>query len=486
MAVIPYFVLSPNTILSIFGLVRGPDKTIPTPAEDWKTAVVDVVIPALNEEKNIALSLASVNNQTLRPRQVIIIDDGSNDNTLEYAKKFCEENQIKYTAIKRKKPIGKTPTLKRQSREFDSDVEFILDGDTILFSSNYIERTVQELYKGIGIASACGTIMPLHDRDRRQFMMANNVQNFMEKHPDADLSYHDGMFARLNRFITNLYRNVLYIFLQKFIYAGQMAFCGSITNPVGCAVAYRRKYIKELFDKYEPIMGDDLTTSEDIFIGFALVNKGYRNIQLTDVYARTQEPKFTRLFKQVYLWSSSFYQSCYYFNDLLLTPFKSIKNLITLEYFRHKRKEREYSEKRKIQEAYRQPFGEEITKRRGRPLGWILFTSLVEKIFFPLALTLLIVLGWWEAVIVSLIAENLIYLSALIFVGKKHAIDVEKHDNQNKTSENLKLTFGGRLKFLTEGIIVIPIRYASLIVDFFTFIKFIADIWIFRNKKWRK
>jgi hypothetical protein len=69
--------------------------------------------------------------------------------------------------------------------------------------------------------------------------------------------------------ITNLYRESLYMFLQRFVYLGQMVFFGSITNPVGCAVAYRRKYVKELFDSYEPMFGDDLTNSEDIFIGFA-------------------------------------------------------------------------------------------------------------------------------------------------------------------------------------------------------------------------
>jgi hypothetical protein len=54
------------------------------------------------------------------------------------------------------------------------------------------------------------------------------------------------------------------------------------------------------------------TNSEDIFIGFALANKGYRNIQLQDVYARSLEPAAGHMPRQVYMWSSSFLQSCYY------------------------------------------------------------------------------------------------------------------------------------------------------------------------------
>ena len=44
MATTPYFILSPNTILSIVGLLHGPDKTVPTPPEDWRQAKVDVVM----------------------------------------------------------------------------------------------------------------------------------------------------------------------------------------------------------------------------------------------------------------------------------------------------------------------------------------------------------------------------------------------------------------------------------------------------------
>ena len=94
MATTPYFVFSPNTILSVLGLVRGPDKTAPTPTEDWRTARVDVVIPALNEAPHIALCLASVLRQTLRPRRIMLVDDGSTDATVEVAEAFCRFHKV--------------------------------------------------------------------------------------------------------------------------------------------------------------------------------------------------------------------------------------------------------------------------------------------------------------------------------------------------------------------------------------------------------
>ena len=459
MATGPYFVISPNAVLSLIGLIRGPDKTVATPAEDWRQATVDVVIPALNEEANIAFCLASLARQTVRPRRIFLIDDGSRDQTLEYARTFCETNGIDLVGIRRQRPIGKTPTIKRQARELDSDVEFILDGDTILESENYIERLVQELYKGKGIASACGVILPLRDKDREQLLELPSLRAFMDRMPAARVNHKEGWLHRLDRAITNLYRSVLYLFLQRFVYKGAMVFFGTIANPVGCAVAYRRKYVKDLFDHYEPILGDDLTNSEDIFIGFAMLNEGYRNIQLTDVYARSQEPESHRLPGQVYLWSSSFLQSCYYFDGLVRSPFKAIKRTL------HRRRVRRsgVEEKRKIGEPYRQPFGRQHTRRFGRPVGWMLLMSAIEKVGFPTALVIMILLQMWEPLAVTVIAETVLSLLVLTIVAE-----------------------GKRLEYFAKGLLVTPIRYSSLFYDLVTMGRFASDLWLRRDRRWRK
>src|SRR3569832_1228606 len=185
MATTPYFILSPNTVLSLIGLAHGPDKTLPNPAEDWREATVDVVIPAFNEESNIPLCLAALARQTRKPTRIILIDDGSHDRTVEYAQTFCALFGLVLFSFWCVLSFGLSPTLKRQSREFDSDVEFILDGDTVLESDNYIDRVVEELYKGAGIASACGTVLPQRDRDRHAVLQTEAQQAFLKSHPEA-------------------------------------------------------------------------------------------------------------------------------------------------------------------------------------------------------------------------------------------------------------------------------------------------------------
>ncbi len=445
MAVIPWFVFSPSSIIGIIGLMTGRRKRDLISSPEGREAVVDIVIPALNEERNIVLCLSSIARQTLQPRFIILVDDGSTDRTTEFAKKFCELNSMKLIAIKRRKPQGKTPTLRRQANELDSDVEFVLDADTVLESENYLERVVQELYRHPGIASVCGAVAPLRERDRSAVLHAESVQQFVREVPDAPISLPGSALKRFKRGLTNIFRATLYRFLQQFIYPGQIALFGSIINPVGCAVAYRRSYLKQLFDAYQPVFGDNLTNSEDIFIGFALLNAGYSNVQVRDVYARSEEPEVTRLPRQFYLWSSAFLQSCYYFDPLLRSLFSMKK-------------------RSSIKDQLSQPVSAGASEAAcDRPVGWLVFTAAFEKGFFPLVLSLMILLQLWEPLIVTVFAEITVTAVILAVISR-----------------------GDRINAVVLGLLSSPIRYAAVFYDIVTFFRFGKDLWVSENRKWRK
>jgi glycosyltransferase involved in cell wall biosynthesis len=53
---------------------------------------ISVIIPVYNSEKYILESLQSIFNQTYKPFEVIVIDDGSMDNSAEIIKQFSEIN----------------------------------------------------------------------------------------------------------------------------------------------------------------------------------------------------------------------------------------------------------------------------------------------------------------------------------------------------------------------------------------------------------
>src|SRR3989339_61416 len=60
---------------------------------------LSIIIPTLNEKKNIKNCLTSLLNQTEKPYEIIIVDNGSTDNTKEIAKKLEKKFEEKGTII---------------------------------------------------------------------------------------------------------------------------------------------------------------------------------------------------------------------------------------------------------------------------------------------------------------------------------------------------------------------------------------------------
>ena len=89
--------------------------------------------------------------------------------------------------------------------------------------------------------------------------------------------------------------------------------------------------------------------------------------------------------------------------------------------------------------------------------------SAAEKVFFPTTLLIMLILRHWEALAVTVACETAICVAALMFVMK-----------------------GRRLEYLLKGIAVTPIRYALLGSELVTIGRFASDLWITKNRKWRK
>ncbi len=157
----------------------------------------------------------------------------------------------------------------------------------------------------------------------------------------------------------------------------------------------------------------------------------------------------------------SFFPILLLFNDLFSTPFKLPRNIIRK--FRERRDKEKIEQKRKIKEAYRQPFGAEYTKKYGRNIGWFVFTSAIEKVSFPIIILILLILRKWEILAIGLGAEVLLYIGIITYVHKNR-----------------------RIKNFFKAIIFTPIRYSQLMFDLFVMGKFIIDLWVTKNRQWRK
>jgi glycosyltransferase involved in cell wall biosynthesis len=86
---------------------------------------ISVVIPAYNEEKYLPICLKSINKQTFKDFELIVIDNNSKDNTAKIAKSFgarviCEKVQ------------GMIPARERGFKEARSNIIARTDADTIV------------------------------------------------------------------------------------------------------------------------------------------------------------------------------------------------------------------------------------------------------------------------------------------------------------------------------------------------------------------
>jgi glycosyltransferase involved in cell wall biosynthesis len=462
MASISYWFLSPSVILALIGKWKGWDRTKPTPTFDWKTATLDVLIPAKNEESSIDLCLASLFDQDFRIRKVTVIDDASTDLTAQVVRRYVELSGNKVDLVVRTHSLSKTTAVREQCENSNADAFLILDADTVLIHRNYVSRLIENLFKNAGVASACGEVSPFTRSHRRKYAQDNPLLARIQSEMHLDSSEPSHGLRRLLEFLTVIYRTSLYVFLQRILYDGHMKMYGSRLNPIGCAVVYRMQRLRECFAYAKPQMGDNLTNSEDIFIGHFFSWKGWRNIQVSDVRCESIEPSVERLPRQLYLWSSSFLQALYYFRELPLSPLKETKHWVAGLFSRHQDQVSAGAQRRQIQEQYRAPWGEDYTRQFGRHVGWVDLLSLFEKVSYPVLL-LYFALFNHQVFWISVGLE-----AVLASVGVFAVADS-----------------GSRWKSAAMMLAATPIRLLSLGVDMVTTLKYLYDLGT-GNREWKK
>ncbi len=392
---------------------------------------VSVIIPAKNEGRRIQYALASLEMQTYPIEKVYIIDDYSTDNTIEVVRKMhFLTKKFEIELYHNEKSVGKTPGVKFGARIATTDKIMVLDADTILSDPKYIEKIVRA-HSDSKTGSSYGTVRPFSKKDQMKTLfkmlllkhypasreLVTHYKNKAKMRPLQKLKYYFFQWP------VERYREALYLTDQYFAKDSALRVFGTTLFPIGCGVMYDRKLLEYVFNYYESTLGDNLTTSEDIFIGFSLVNMGYTNIQVPDATMISAEPRVDRLPKQLFLWNSSFLQSAYYFRNMTL----SLKP-------------------KKDKPAY----------------GWIILAPILEKITYPIALAYLIWFDWIYAVLTMMI-EYLAYVFILRMSDPKM----------------------GKMHFLKICAVALPLRILNLLLDVYVTFRFLVDLAIGR-RNWRK
>ena len=123
----------------------------PDPA--LRTAPVTVIVPAFNESASISETIKSLLDQTLKPAEIIVVDDGSTDGTGQVARSLGVK-VIRPPARTGSKAGAQTFALDEVQTEFTIAV----DADTTL-APDAVEK-LSSVFTDPAVAAACGSVLP--------------------------------------------------------------------------------------------------------------------------------------------------------------------------------------------------------------------------------------------------------------------------------------------------------------------------------------
>lgn len=127
------FILS-LSIVNIFGNISLGKKQVK----------VSVLIPAHNSAKTIIEALESIKNQTYQNWEIILINDGSRDETEEVLRRYLENTKLplKYT---KQTHHNYFQAIRHGLKYAHGEIIFVLDADKILFNQNVFYRAVSTI-----------------------------------------------------------------------------------------------------------------------------------------------------------------------------------------------------------------------------------------------------------------------------------------------------------------------------------------------------
>ncbi len=149
--------------LSLAFELRRPKK----PVFENETPLVSIVVPGYNEEKVIGHCVDSILASDYPRKEIILVDDGSTDGTLQAMQRYEKEPGV---VVIGKPNGGKASALNAGLARTTGEVLFFVDADGV-FAGN----TISEMLKGFDsarVGAVCGNDSPVN-LDRLQTRLAN-------------------------------------------------------------------------------------------------------------------------------------------------------------------------------------------------------------------------------------------------------------------------------------------------------------------------
>ena len=255
------------------------------------SAFVSIIVPAFNESKVLKQSLQSLLDLNYRKYEIIIVNDGSTDNTREIAESFVGYRQGKFNEIKitliNKENGGKSTALNTGIKYSNAEFVLCMDGDSQL-SPDSLKRAIRH-FKNPKIGAVAGNVKVLNRKRLLTDLQA--------------LEYIEGL---------NMARSA-----QSFIRAVNI-----IPGPIG---VFRKSAIIEA-----GFYSSD-TFAEDADLTLKILAKDWKIYYEPRAISYTEAPStFQQLLKQRYRWTRGIIQSIRKHKKQLINPTINFRNTVIL------------------------------------------------------------------------------------------------------------------------------------------------------------
>lgn len=137
--------------------------------------IVSIIIPIYNSEKNIKKCLESIINQTYTNLEIILIDDGSTDNSIE----ICQEYKDDRIKIYKEKNSGPSTARNLGLKQCNGKYIVFVDSDDYI-EKNMIEIMLQKIKSDDYDICICGYYLVSNSLKKKINITINNKKNFKE------------------------------------------------------------------------------------------------------------------------------------------------------------------------------------------------------------------------------------------------------------------------------------------------------------------
>lgn len=226
---------------------------------------ISVVIPTYNYGHYINESVDSVLGQTVLPYEIIIVDDGSTDNTEDLiSKDYNDNDKIKYIKKKNGGPASaRNIGIKKALGEF----VLLLDSDDKL-ELNAIELLTEKIEKFPRADMVIGGVFAVHPSQQRRYCPApllketkiDNFKNFLDKRITIT---HGNFIVKKNKFDRIKYPEHLRNTEDLSVFAHLIALCDIVT--VNAALVQKFHHTDSLRHNYDFVKKGGLAVVDVVF-----------------------------------------------------------------------------------------------------------------------------------------------------------------------------------------------------------------------------